>query len=66
MQKDYEKKSKNKTFSLESKFLHTNFVFQFWMTVCDEWCGNKTSFFPKGILKEINIKKTEIVTIHFY
>ena len=36
------------------------------MTVCDEWCGNKTSFVPKGILKEINIKKTEIVTIHFY
>ena len=31
------------------------------MTVCDEWCGNKTSFVPKGIFKGINIKKTEIV-----
>ena len=29
------------------------------MTVCDEWCGNKTSFVPKGIFKGIN-KKTEI------
>ena len=28
------------------------------MKVCDEWCGNKTSFVPKEIFKGIN-KKTQ-------
>ena len=31
------------------------------MKVCDEWCGNKTSFVLKEIFKGIN-KKTEITT----
>lgn len=31
------------------------------MTVCDGWCGNKTSFVPKGIFKEINIKKLKLL-----